>query len=154
MNRLEELLRGFSLSDDSRKHILEGDNNAPKEFEPIAKAALAGHFCVKSKGHDIVVRPTCVEFYYHEEADNGIKGTILSITATAKKQPNSFSILGFSIIMYQALTSLSRKVRFQAQPFVHRCLFVNLRLMERMMTVLQCYMKQSINSHRSSMVSL
>lgn len=69
MNRLEELLKGFSLSDDSRKHILEGESNAPEEFEPIAKAALAGHFCVKSKEHDIVVRPTCVEFYYHEEAD-------------------------------------------------------------------------------------
>ena len=77
MNRLEELLRGFSLSDDSRKHILEGESNAPEEFEPIAKAALAGHFCVKSKGHDMVVRPTCVEFYYHEEADNGIKDYIV-----------------------------------------------------------------------------
>lgn len=77
MYRLEELLKGFSLSDDSRKHILEGESNAPKEFEPIAKAALAGYFCVKSKGHDIVVRPTCVEFYYHEEADNGIKDYIV-----------------------------------------------------------------------------
>lgn len=49
MNRLEELMRGFYLSDNSRKQILEGSNNAPKEFEPIAQAALAGNFCVKGK---------------------------------------------------------------------------------------------------------
>lgn len=49
MNRLEELMRGFCLSDDSRKRILDGNNDAPKEFEPIAQAAMAGHFCVKVK---------------------------------------------------------------------------------------------------------
>ena len=77
MNRLEELMRGLCLSDDSRKRILEGNNDAPEEFEPIAQAALAGHFCVKGKENDIIVRPTCVEFYYHEEADDCIEDYIV-----------------------------------------------------------------------------
>jgi agmatine/peptidylarginine deiminase len=77
MNRLEQLLSGFSLSDTSRKRILEGNNKAPIEFEQIAQVALAGHFFVKGKGHDIEVRPTCVEFYYHEEAELGIKDNIV-----------------------------------------------------------------------------
>lgn len=74
---LEQLLRDFSLSDDSHKRIQDGDHKAPLEFLQIAGAALAGHFCVKSQKHKIEVRPTCVEFYYHEEADNGIKDYIV-----------------------------------------------------------------------------
>lgn len=77
MVKLENLLRDFTLSEASRQHIINGSHEAPKEFEPIAKAALAGHFCVKGKGGNILVRPTCVEFYYHEEKNDGIKDYIV-----------------------------------------------------------------------------
>lgn len=77
MMKLKELMETFSLSEDSRRYILNGGNNAPMEFKPIAQAALSGHFCVKSQGCDIMVRPTSVEFYYHEEGINGIKDEIV-----------------------------------------------------------------------------
>lgn len=77
MIKLEQLLREFSLSEVSRQSIISGGNEAPIEFESIAKAALAGHFCVKGKGGNIIVRPTCVEFYYHEEVTDGIKDFIV-----------------------------------------------------------------------------
>ena len=77
MVKLENLLRDFSLSEASRQYIINGGHEAPKEFEPIAKAALAGHFCVKGQGENIIVRPTCIEFYYHEESNNGIKDYIV-----------------------------------------------------------------------------
>lgn len=77
MIKLEQRLRDFSLSESSRQNIINGSNETPAEFETIAQTALAGHFCVKGKGPDIEVRPTCVEFYYHEEAEHGIKDYIV-----------------------------------------------------------------------------
>lgn len=77
MIKLEEILRGFSLSESSRQNIIGGSNEAPAEFETIAQTALAGHFCVKGKEGNVLVRPTCVEFYYHEEAEHGIKDYIV-----------------------------------------------------------------------------
>lgn len=77
MMKLKELMKRFSLSEDSRRYILNNGNNAPMEFEPIVQAALSGYFCVKGQGRDIMVRPTCVEFYYHEESTDGIKDKIV-----------------------------------------------------------------------------
>lgn len=77
MIKLEQRLSGFSLSDSSRQNIIYGSNETPAEFETIAQTALAGHFCVKGKEGNVLVRPTCVEFYYHEEAEHGIKDYIV-----------------------------------------------------------------------------
>ena len=77
MIKIEEILRGFSLSESSRQNIINGSNETPAEFETIAQTTLAGHFCVKRKGGNVVVRPTCVEFYCHEEAKHGIKDYIV-----------------------------------------------------------------------------
>lgn len=77
MIKLEQRLRDFSLSESSRQNIINGSNETPAEFETIAQTALAGHFCVKGKEGNVLVRPTCVEFYYHEEAALGIKDIIV-----------------------------------------------------------------------------
>lgn len=74
---LQKLLMDFALSTHSRESILHGSTIAPAEFEQIARIALAGHFLVKGLQRDIVVRPTCLEFYYHEESDGGIKDPIV-----------------------------------------------------------------------------
>lgn len=77
MIKLEQRLRGFSLSESSHQNIISGSYEAPTEFEAIAQTTLAGHFCVKGKEGNVLVRPTCVEFYYHEEAEHGIKDYIV-----------------------------------------------------------------------------
>lgn len=77
MIELKKELEGFSLSDKTRNEILSGSTDAPIEFERIARIVLAGHFTISSKGRQTIVRPTCVEFYYHEEFDDGIKDPIV-----------------------------------------------------------------------------
>lgn len=74
---LKQLLKDFVLSEESRKQLLLGVTDAPKEFKNIAKVVLAGHFLVKGEGKDIIIYPTCVEFYYHEELEHGIKDLIV-----------------------------------------------------------------------------
>ncbi len=77
MSNLENLLRNFRLSEKSRSDILNGSLNPPAEFEEIAGTVLSGRFEVESEGRTVKVRPTCVEFYYHEEAAGGIKDYIV-----------------------------------------------------------------------------
>lgn len=74
---LEYELQRFSLGEETRKGILAGNTFAPPEFEHIAKIVLAGHFLVSYKHGQAIVRPTCVEFYYHEEFEDGIKDPIV-----------------------------------------------------------------------------
>lgn len=74
---LQQALKHFTLNDDTRKNILDGLVSAPEEFEQIARLALSGWFLVKTPDKDIIVRPTCVEFYYHEEWEGGIKDYIV-----------------------------------------------------------------------------
>ena len=74
---LQQELQKFSLSQESRNGILHGSTAAPKEFEQIAQVALSGYFLVQGTDREIIVRPTCIEFYYHEEWDNGIKDFIV-----------------------------------------------------------------------------
>ncbi|HJG88817.1 agmatine deiminase family protein [Barnesiella viscericola] len=74
---LQQKLQKFSLSQESRNNILHGSAAAPKEFEQIAQIVLSGYFLVQGASRDVIVRPTCVEFYYHEEWDNGIKDLIV-----------------------------------------------------------------------------
>lgn len=76
--KLKTLLSDFLLSNTSRENILNGDVSVPFEFEQIAKCALSGYFIVRGTNQNIVVRPTCVEFYYHEEKSDGIKDSFSS----------------------------------------------------------------------------
>lgn len=75
--KLQQELQQFVLHEDTRKEILGGSSCAPQEFEHIAQIVLAGHFLIRGDKRDIIVRPTCVEFYYHEEWENGIKDFIV-----------------------------------------------------------------------------
>ncbi len=73
---LEDTLEKFSLSDETRKKLIDGSCDAPEEFKEIAEVVLAGHFLVKGSVKErnmwickeTKVCPTCVEFYYHEES--------------------------------------------------------------------------------------
>ncbi len=77
MKNLQKVLNEFVMSKESRENVLKGSAVAPVEFEQIAKITLSGHFLVKGHQQDIVVRPICIEFYYHEERDGGIKDYIV-----------------------------------------------------------------------------
>ena len=85
MQNLKETLESFSLSEDTWRKILnedhpfgnQGNPFIPSEFKEIAQIALAGHFLVTAGAKQVTVQPTCVEFYYHEEAEGGIKDPIV-----------------------------------------------------------------------------
>lgn len=77
MVELKKRIKTFSLSEDSRRKLLNGSNDAPPEFIDIARMVLAGHFSVKDANRKIMVRPTAVELYYHEESEGGIKDPIV-----------------------------------------------------------------------------
>lgn len=89
---LQQELQKFSLSQESRNDILHGSTAAPKEFEQIAQVALSGYFLVQGTDRKIIVRPTCVEFYYHEEWDNGIKDFIVYHRNSKTSLPSTFPL--------------------------------------------------------------
>lgn len=67
---LKEVLEQFSLSEESRKALINGSLEAPREFKTVAAAILSGCFVVRQLGGEkktVRVYPTCVEIYYHEE---------------------------------------------------------------------------------------
>lgn len=90
-HNLNTLLDNFSLENDiSRQELrqrLSGSvdkslqfqalQQAPEQFVNIAKAILNGHFCISSAKGTITVHPLCVEIYYHEEQEDGIKDPIV-----------------------------------------------------------------------------
>ena len=95
MQNLKETLESFSMSEDTRRKILnedhpfgnQGNPFIPSEFKEIAQIALAGHFLVTAGVQQVTVQPTCVEFYYHEEAEGGIKDPIVYL----RKPPSSMA---------------------------------------------------------------
>ena len=70
MQNLKKTLESFSLSEDTRRKILNEDHPfgnqgtpfIPSEFKEIAQIALAGHFLVSTGIQQVTVQPTCVEF--------------------------------------------------------------------------------------------
>lgn len=79
MNSLKTLIADFSLTSEERIQILKDvDHSMPGSFKRIAESILSGCFVVSSDGKDDVrIYPTVVEFYYHEEEDDGIKDPIV-----------------------------------------------------------------------------
>ena len=95
MEGLKHKLENFTLSETYRKEILKSNTDkeyVPSEFIEIAKVALAGHFLVNDK---ISVHPTAIEFYYHEESNDGIKDPIVYHRNSKK---GSKSIFNFGIL--------------------------------------------------------
>ena len=66
----------------------------PSEFKEIAQITLAGHFLVNTGTQQVTVHPTCVEFYYHEEAEGGIKDPIVYHRNPKNGSPKSIFKLG------------------------------------------------------------
>lgn len=102
MQKLKETLESFSLSEDTRRKILNEDHPfgnqgtpfIPSEFKEIAQIALAGHFLVSAGTQQITVQPICVEFYYHEETEGGIKDPIVYHRNPKNGSPKSIFKLG------------------------------------------------------------
>lgn len=91
MDSLEHMLKNFTLSVESRNIMLEDREFVPDEFAEVARIVLAGHFIVTSKDKSIIVRPTSVEFYYHEEFEGGIKDPIVYHRNSNKALKDIFS---------------------------------------------------------------
>ena len=102
MQNLKETLESFSLSEDARRKILNEDHLfgnqgitfIPSEFKEIAQITLAGHLQVSARTQQVTVQPTCVEFYYHEEAEGGIKDPIVYHRNPQNGSPKSIFKLG------------------------------------------------------------
>lgn len=95
MKSLKHKLKHFTLSRESRDKMLKSETYTPNEFTEIARIALAGYFLVTSGKDKIQVRPTTVEFYYHEEIDGGIKDLIVYHRNTKNSLKDIF---GFGIL--------------------------------------------------------
>lgn len=85
MDNLKTIIENFRLTEEERKKILEEESILmPDSFKTLAECMLSGCFVVSSKGKDdVLVYPTVLEFYYHEEADGGIKDPIVYHRNTA-----------------------------------------------------------------------
>ena len=58
----------------------------------MASAIINGYFLVSSKNKCVKIFPTCVEIYYHEEAQGGIKDPIVYHRNTNKKIKDIFGL--------------------------------------------------------------
>lgn len=82
---LKDVLKDFSLeNNEQRRNLSKNDQltalvEPPAEFQNVAKAIMNGHFFIQnnSTSEYFEVHPTCVEIYYHEEQDNGVKDPIV-----------------------------------------------------------------------------
>ena len=83
--KLKELLEKFTLEDSDERECI-GNNpftalqEPPLQFKEVAKTILSGHFLVENASDNDDVRkvyPTCVEIYYHEEQEGGVKDPIV-----------------------------------------------------------------------------
>lgn len=76
---LERLLKKFevAMGEHDKEEALVAWENAPQEFEDVAKTILNGHFLVEQGHRWKKVHPVCVEMYYHEEWDGGVKDPIV-----------------------------------------------------------------------------
>ena len=99
---LEEFTKN-GLPQEERQKIVECDKDeslqstyCPETFQKIATHIVNGYFLVKDNTKEIKVIPTCVEIYYHEEAEGGIKDPIVYHRNT-KSDPNK-PVFGLGIL--------------------------------------------------------
>lgn len=130
MQNLKETLESFSLSEDTRRKILNEDHLfgnqgitfIPSEFKEIAQITLAGHLQVSARTQQVTVQPTCVEFYYHEEAEGGIKDPIVyHRNPKSGSPPRASSSWASCTTMFPELTSRSRRAPIPKMPSGHPC---------------------------------
>ena len=129
MQNLKETLESFSLSEDTRRKIMNEDHPfgnqgtpfIPSEFKGIAQIALAGHFLVSTGIQQVTVQPTCVEFYYHEEAEGGSKTPSYIIATPRMVLPRASSSWASCTTMFPESTSRSRRAPIPKMPSGHLC---------------------------------
>ena len=92
-NCLKEKLMKFSVGEDLREELSRKDT--PMVFREIAQTVLSGYFKV-TKGNDendmVKIYPTCVELYFHEEQEDGIKDYIVYHRNIGKKLKSVFPL--------------------------------------------------------------
>lgn len=76
MKTLKEITSSFKI-DSAKERACLARNEAPNSFMELAQCMLAGHFLVTDGKEEVTVRPTVLEFYYHEEREDGIKDPIV-----------------------------------------------------------------------------
>lgn len=76
MDSLKDIITSFKVNPEDERNLLNS-NEAPKAFYEVAECMLAGHFLVTDGHKDVLVRPTVLEFYYHEEKNGGVKDPIV-----------------------------------------------------------------------------
>ena len=76
MKTLKEITSSFKI-DSAEERACLTRNEAPNSFVELAQCMLAGHFLVTDGKEEVTVRPTVLEFYYHEEREDGIKDPIV-----------------------------------------------------------------------------
>lgn len=90
---LKEKLMKFSVGEDLREELSRKDT--PMVFREIAQTVLSGYFKV-TKGNDendmVKIYPTCVELYFHEEQEDGIKDYIVYHRNIGKKLKSVFPL--------------------------------------------------------------
>lgn len=101
--KLKELLETFTLEGSVERECI-GNNpftalqEPPQKFQKVAQAILSGYFRVQNSrtSECIEVHPTCVEIYYHEEQNNGVKDPIVyhrnRETKSGKNTPTVFPL--------------------------------------------------------------
>jgi len=65
---LKDLVSNFKISSAEERELLK-QGKSSKSFQAIAECMLSGHFLVTDGKTDVIVRPTVLEFYYHEEKE-------------------------------------------------------------------------------------
>lgn len=88
---LKTILKAFTkegLTDEDRKNI--DADKVPASFSNIANHVLSGYFEVKTIDSNIRVRPTVIEFYYHEEGEGQVKDPIVYHRNTKNSEKSCF----------------------------------------------------------------
>lgn len=95
MTKLENQIKEFisrGLSEEERKNI---ESEVPISFKLISKEILCGYFKITSGHKAVKIIPTAIEIYYHEEAENGIKDSIVYHKNTIKNPNRPLYNIGF-----------------------------------------------------------
>ena len=130
MQNLKETLESFSLSEDTRRKIMNEDHPfgnqgtpfIPSEFKGIAQIALAGHFLVSTGIQQVTVQPTCVWSSTITKRPRVASKTPSYIIATPKMVlPRASSSWASCTTMFQESTSRSRRAPIPKMPSGHPC---------------------------------
>lgn len=122
--KLKTIIDEFCLEKDKDRQKLGTNLNellqftalpsAPKEFEKVAKAILNGHFCVESSGKEINIFPVCVEIYYHEEQNGGIKDPIVYHRNRKKKSREDYPLVFPKGVLHNHVSGVD--ITFESEP--------------------------------------